>query len=98
MTHDTIITLENTRKISQNKIDKDPLTVHYSSQKMRLQNLFFLECDYARSIWDDAKNEEWKVKTLYYAWCNLFLHLKNYNLGSLHLKPNLTIIWVDLPK
>ena len=72
--------------------------MHYSSRRMRLQNLFFLECDYAQSIWDDATNEVGKIKTLSYAWCNLFLHLKNYYLGSLHLKPNLTIIWMDLPK
>ena len=75
----------------------DPLTVHYSSWRMRLQSLFFLDYDYSQSIWDDATNEVWKIKTLSYAWCNLFKHLKNYYLGSLHLKPNLTIIWMAFP-
>ena len=65
---------------------------------MGLQNLFFLECDYAQSIWDDATNEVCKIKTLSYDWCNLFFHLKKYYLGSLHLKAKLTIIWMDLPK
>ena len=72
--------------------------MHYSSWRMRLQSLVFLECEYAQSIWDDARNEVGEIKALYYAWYNFFLHLKNYYLGSLHLKPNLTIIWMDLPK